>query len=50
MPINDTMELSQIYPQNTLTEYLTFPIIYDQKIFISLQPWISIRNIPHKLI
>lgn len=33
MPINDTMELSQIYPQNTLTEHLTFPIIYNQKKF-----------------
>lgn len=32
MPINDTIELSQIYPQNTPTELLTFPIICDKKI------------------
>lgn len=31
VPINDTIELSQIYPQNTPAELLTFPIICDQK-------------------
>lgn len=48
VPINDTIGLSQIYPQHILTELLTFPIIYDQKKSIALQEWVSIRNIPHK--
>lgn len=48
MPINDTIELSQVYPQYSDWISHFFLLCVTKKNSISLQQWVSIRNIPYK--